>query len=226
MDLKDKSVVILLSGGLDSSTVTGLAKASKTKIFGLSFDYGQRHKKELNSALKIANHFEIEEFKVVKLDLSLWGGSSLTDSKKNLPTNGVEPNKIPNTYVPGRNTIFISVALSYAEAINADLIGLGVNAMDYSGYPDCRPDYIKKFQELANLANKRGREQNPIRLWTPLINLNKENIIQLAFENNVPLEKTWSCYSGGENPCGKCDSCRIRQTAFKRWHSNNIKNEN
>ena len=217
MDLKHKSLVVLLSGGLDSSTVTSIAKNANAKIYGLSFDYGQRHKKELDSALIIAKHFEIEEFKIVKLDLSLWGGSSLTDINKNIPTDGIKTNQIPNTYVPGRNTIFISVALSYAEAINADLIGLGVNALDYSGYPDCRPDYIKKFQELANLANKRGREKNPIKLWTPLIDLNKEKIIQLAFENNVPLNKTWSCYSGNSRPCGDCDSCRIRDQAYQKW---------
>tara|TARA_Y100001968_G_scaffold179041_2_gene163872 strand:- start:984 stop:1658 length:675 start_codon:yes stop_codon:yes gene_type:complete len=217
MKLKNKLVVVLLSGGLDSSTVTGIAKKSNAKIFGLSFDYGQRHKKELNSALKIAKHFDIKEFKVIKLDLSLWGGSSLTDNQQNIPTNGIETNKIPNTYVPGRNTIFISVALSYAEAVDADFIGLGVNALDYSGYPDCRPDYIKKFQELAYLANKRGRENNPIKLWTPLIDLNKEKIFQLAFDNNVPLDKTWSCYSGQAKPCGKCDSCRIRDAAYEKW---------
>ena len=217
MKLKNKLVVVLLSGGLDSSTVTGIAKTSNAKIFGLSFDYGQRHKKELNSALKIAKHFEIQEFKVIKIDLSLWGGSSLTDNQQNIPTNGMEINKIPNTYVPGRNTIFISVALSYAEAVDADFIGLGVNALDYSGYPDCRPDYIKKFQELAYLANKRGRENNPIKLWTPLIDLNKEKIFQLAFDNNVPLDKTWSCYSGQAKPCGKCDSCRIRDAGYEKW---------
>ena len=217
MTLKNKLGVVLLSGGLDSSTVTGIAKKSKARIFGLSFDYGQRHKKELNSALIIAKHFEIQEFKVVKLDLSLWGGSSLTDNQQNIPTNGIETNKIPNTYVPGRNTIFISVALSYAEAVDADFIGLGVNALDYSGYPDCRPDYIKKFQELAYLANKRGRENNPIKLWTPLIDLNKEKIFQLAFDNNVPLDKTWSCYSGQAKPCGKCDSCRIRDAGYEKW---------
>ena len=222
MNLKNKSIVVLLSGGLDSSTVTGIAKHSKARIFGLSFDYGQRHKKELNYASTIAKHFKIEEFKIIKLDLSLWGGSSLTDAQKSIPIDGIQTNKIPNTYVPGRNTIFISVALSYAEAVDADLIGLGVNALDYSGYPDCRPDYIKKFQELADLANKRGRENNPIKLWTPLINLNKEEIIQLAFENNVPLNKTWSCYSGSSKPCGKCDSCRIRDNAYKKWL--NLKN--
>jgi len=217
MSLKNKSIVVLLSGGLDSSTVTGIAKKAKANIYGLSFDYGQRHKKELNSAVIIAKHFEIQEFKIIKLDLSLWGGSSLTDTQKDIPTDGIQNNKIPNTYVPGRNTIFISVALSYAEAIDADYIGLGVNALDYSGYPDCRPDYIKKFQELAQLSNKRGRENNPIKLWTPLIDFNKEEIIELAFENNVPLNKTWSCYSGDSKPCGKCDSCRIRDKAYKQW---------
>ena len=217
MTFNNKSIVVLLSGGLDSSTVTGIAKQSKAKIFGLSFDYGQRHKKELDSASIIAKHFDIEEFKIIKLDLSLWGGSSLTDNQKNIPIEGIQTNKIPNTYVPGRNTIFISVALSYAEAIDADYIGLGVNALDYSGYPDCRPDYIKKFQELADLANKRGRENNPIKLWTPLIDLNKEEIIELAFSNNVPLDKTWSCYSGKSKPCGKCDSCRIRDKAYQKW---------
>ena len=217
MSLKNKSIVVLLSGGLDSSTVTGIAKKAKANIYGLSFDYGQRHKKELNSAVIIAKHFEIQEFKIVKLDLSLWGGSSLTDTQKNIPTDGIQNNKIPNTYVPGRNTIFISVALSYAEAIDADFIGLGVNALDYSGYPDCRPDYIKKFQELAQLSNKRGRENNPIELWTPLIDLNKEEIIELAVSNNVPLDKTWSCYSGNSKPCGKCDSCRIRDKAYQKW---------
>ena len=219
MTFKNKSIVVLLSGGLDSSTVTGIAKQSKAKIFGLSFDYGQRHKKELHSASIIAKHFNIEEFKIMRLDLSLWGGSSLTDTQKNIPTEGVQNNKIPNTYVPGRNTIFISVALSYAEAIDADFIGLGVNALDYSGYPDCRPDYIKKFQELANIANKRGRENNPIQLWTPLIDLNKVEIFQLAFENNVPFKQTWSCYSGNLEPCRKCDSCRIREQAYTKWQN-------
>ena len=217
MELKNKSVVILTSGGLDSSTVAGLAKNSKAKISGLSFDYGQRHNKELEAAKEIANYFEYEELKIIKLDLASWGGSSLTDIQKKIPTNGINTKIIPNTYVPGRNTIFISVALSYAEAINADLIGLGVNALDYSGYPDCRPDYIEQFQKLANLSNKRGRENKPIKLWTPLLNLNKEEIIELAFINNVPIEATWSCYLGGEKPCEKCDSCRIRINAYNKW---------
>ena len=217
MELKNKSVVILTSGGLDSSTVAGLAKNSKAKITGLSFDYGQRHNRELEAAKEIANYFAYEELKIIKLDLASWGGSSLTDTQKKIPTNGINSKIIPNTYVPGRNTIFIAVALSYAEAINADLIGLGVNALDYSGYPDCRPDYIEQFQKLANLSNKRGRENKPIKLWTPLLNLNKEEIIELAFINNVPIEATWSCYLGGEKPCEKCDSCRIRIKAYNNW---------
>ena len=219
MNIAKKSVIILASGGLDSSTVAGIAKNFKAKIYGLSFDYGQRHNKELEAAQKIAKHFEFEDLKIIKIDLSLWGGSSLTDKAKLIPNRGVNKNIIPNTYVPGRNTIFISVALSYAEAIDADLIGLGVNALDYSGYPDCRPDYIEQFQKLAGLANKRGRENKPIKLWTPLIDLNKEEIIEMAFKNNVPIEETWSCYVGGEKPCEKCDSCRIRIKAYKNWLS-------
>ena len=217
MNIEKKSVVILASGGLDSSTVSGIARSYKAKIYGLSFDYGQRHNRELEAAKKIAQHFEFEELKIMKIDLSLWGGSSLIDKEKLIPKSGIDKNIIPSTYVPGRNTIFISIALSYAEAINADLIGLGVNALDYSGYPDCRPDYIRQFQKLANLSNKRGRENKPIKLWTPLLNLNKEEIIRMAFAHDVPIKETWSCYEGGEKPCGECDSCRIRINAYKNW---------
>tara|TARA_B100000900_G_scaffold66103_1_gene51249 strand:+ start:1019 stop:1684 length:666 start_codon:yes stop_codon:yes gene_type:complete len=220
MNIAKKTIIILTSGGLDSSTVAGLARSSKAKIYGLSFDYGQRHSKELEAAKRIAQYFKFEDFKIIKIDLSLWGGSSLTDKQKLIPNKGINKNIIPNTYVPGRNTIFISVALSYAEAINADLIGIGVNALDYSGYPDCRPDYIEQFQRLANLSNRRGRENNPIKLWTPLLDLNKEEIIEMAFDNNVPIEETWSCYEGGSKPCEKCDSCRIRIKAYKNWLSN------
>jgi len=223
VDIRNKVIIVLISGGLDSATVAGLANSSDATIVGLSFDYGQRHKKELEAATKIAHHFHFKEFTIIKLDLSLWGGSSLTDINKEIPMQGLNTNIIPNTYVPGRNTIFISIALSYAEAINADFIGLGVNALDYSGYPDCRPDYIEQFQKLANLSNKRGRENDPIKLWTPLLNLNKEEIIDLAFNNNVPIKDTWSCYVGGDEPCQKCDSCRIRIKAYKNWLSKNKK---
>jgi len=217
MNIRNKLVIILTSGGLDSSTVAGLAKNSHAKIIGLSFDYGQRHKKELEAAKKIAKHFKFSDLKIVKLDLSMWGGSSLTDEEKEIPSEGLNSSIIPSTYVPGRNTIFISVALSFAEAVNADLVGLGVNALDYSGYPDCRPDYIEQFQKLANLSSKRGRDNRPIKLWAPLLNLNKEEIFELAFTNNVPIKETWSCYKGGLIPCQKCDSCRIRIKAYKNW---------
>ncbi len=223
MEIRNKLVLILISGGLDSSTVAGLANSSAANIVGLSFDYGQRHKKELAAAEKIANHFQFKDLKIIKLDLSIWGGSSLTDRNREIPIDGLNTNIIPSTYVPGRNTIFISIALSYAEAINADLIGLGVNALDYSGYPDCRPDYIEQFQKLANLSSKRGRENKPIKLWTPLLNLNKEEIIDLAFNNDVPIKDTWSCYVGGAEPCKKCDSCRIRIKAYESWLSRNKK---
>ena len=219
MNIARRKVIILASGGLDSSTVAGIARSSEAEIYGLSFDYGQRHNKELKAAKKIATHFKFKDLKIIKVNLSLWGGSSLTDKKKQIPNKGINKNIIPNTYVPGRNTIFISIALSFAEAINADLIGLGVNALDYSGYPDCRPDYIQQFQKLANLSNKRGRENKPIKLWTPLLNLNKEEIIEMAFDHNVPFEETWSCYVGGSKPCEKCDSCRIRIKAYKSWLS-------
>ena len=219
MNISQKKIIILASGGLDSSTVAGIARSSEAEIYGLSFDYGQRHNKELQAAKKIAKHFKFKDLKIVKVNLSLWGGSSLTDKKKQIPNKGINKNIIPNTYVPGRNTIFISLALSYAEAINADLIGLGINALDYSGYPDCRPDYIQQFQKLANLSNKRGRENKPIKLWTPLLNLNKEEIIEMAFDHNVPIKETWSCYVGGSKPCEKCDSCRIRIKAYKSWLS-------
>ena len=219
MNITRKKVIILASGGLDSSTVAGIARSSEAEIYGLSFDYGQRHNKELEAAKRISKHFEFEDLKIIKIDLSLWGGSSLTDLTKEIPIAGVDKNIIPNTYVPGRNTIFIAIALSYAEAINADLIGLGVNALDYSGYPDCRPDYIEQFQKLANLSNKRGRENKPIQLWTPLLNFNKEKIIEMAYNHNVPIEETWSCYLGGKTPCEKCDSCRIRIKAYKKWLS-------
>ncbi len=218
MNLNNQSIVVLSSGGLDSSTVAAVAKQSGAKIFGLAFDYGQKHKRELESAKKIAEYFCFEDLKIIKLDLSLWGGSSLTDPNEAIPKTGVKKGSIPNTYVPGRNTIFISVALSYAEAINANWVGLGVNALDYSGYPDCRPDYIKQFQKLAQLSNKRGRENNPIKIWTPLIELNKVEIIQLGIDNGLKVEDTWSCYSGELEPCKECDSCRIRESALDKWH--------
>jgi len=210
--------VILLSGGLDSSTVLYQAKAEGYECYAISFDYQQRHQRELASAQQIAQSAGVVEHQVVKFDLSLWGGSALTDRKINLPhdrsLNQMSEN-IPITYVPARNTIFLSFALGYAETVNASRVYIGVNALDYSGYPDCRPDYIAAMQDVFRLGTKQGREGNPITINSPLIHLKKTEIIQLGNRLRVPWEKTWSCYAGEEKACGVCDSCKLRLAAFK-----------
>ncbi len=208
--------IALLSGGIDSATATGLAIEAGQEVIGLSFDYGQRHSKELKAASKLAQHFKLREHQTIHIDLAQWGGSSLTDLKQPIPDQGVIPSIIPTTYVPGRNTVFIAIALSFAEARKATQIVLGINAMDYSGYPDCRPDYLDSFQKLANLASKAGREGNAAKLWAPLINWNKTKILEEALRLNIPIHETWSCYSGLNTPCGICDSCRIKDEALKK----------
>ena len=208
--------IALLSGGLDSATAAAIAKKKGHEVLGLSFNYGQRHIRELKAAVAIANYLNLAEHQIIDVDLSTWGGSSLTDLNKRIPNKGVKANLIPNTYVPGRNTVFIAIGLSMAEAVGANQIVLGINAMDYSGYPDCRPDYIEAYQSLANLSNKAGREGKGIKLWAPLINLEKTEILKEALNLNVPVEMTWSCYSEKDSPCGVCDSCRIRDAALKK----------
>ncbi len=211
---KNKTIA-LLSGGLDSSTAAAMAIDAGKTVIGLSLNYGQRHHKELEAANSIARHLGISEHHTLNINLGLWGGSSLTDLKQDIPQKGIEKDVIPNTYVPYRNTVFISIGLSLAEARGASELVLGINAMDYSGYPDCRPDYLKTFQELANLASKVGREGNGPKLWAPLINWKKIEIAREALRLGLPIEKTWSCYQGNRKPCGKCDSCRLRDEAFK-----------
>ncbi len=206
--------IALLSGGIDSATAASMALEAGQKVIGLSFDYGQRHLKELLAAEALANDLNLEDHLTIKIDLSSWGGSSLTDKSQTIPTKGIQKNTIPNTYVPGRNTIFIAIGLSLAEARGANQIALGINAMDYSGYPDCRPDYLEAYQELASLSSRVGREDKGIKLWAPLINWEKAKIFKEALRLKIPIEKTWSCYQGGIKPCGKCDSCRIRDTAL------------
>jgi 7-cyano-7-deazaguanine synthase len=209
--------VILLSGGLDSSTVLYQAKAHGCECYALSFDYQQRHRKELNSAMLIAQAAGVVEHQVVNFDLRLWGGSALTDNKIDLPLErsfDEMSQNIPVTYVPARNTIFLSFALGYAEAIAAKRVYIGVNALDYSGYPDCRPDYIQAMQEVFRLGTKQGREGNPTQIVAPLIHLKKTEIIQLGNALGVPWDLTWSCYAGGDAACGVCDSCRLRLAAF------------
>ncbi len=217
-----ETCIALLSGGLDSATATALAIEKGYKVLGLSFDYGQRHRKELKAAKQLSNHFGLETHHIIQVDLSMWGGSALTDKNQKLPSDGVKEGVIPNTYVPGRNTVFIAIGLSLAEATNSKKVILGINAMDYSGYPDCRPDYLDAFQLLANLASKSGREGKSTELWAPLIDLSKVQIMKEAMRLKIPINKTWSCYSGNDEPCGICDSCRIRNEAMKKLNHSNL----
>lgn len=209
-----KKAVVLLSGGLDSATATAQAIADGYAPIALSFRYGQRHGRELVAAKIVASHLGINEHFIVDVNLAQWGGSSLTDTQQALPQDGVEPDVIPSTYVPGRNTVFISLALSLAEAQDAEAIYLGINAVDYSGYPDCRPEYLEAFQTLASLSSKVGVEGKPIELKAPLVMDSKVDIVRRAVALGVPIPETWSCYAGGDKPCGKCDSCRIRDQAL------------
>jgi 7-cyano-7-deazaguanine synthase len=209
--------VILLSGGLDSSTVLYQARADGCECYAISFDYQQRHRRELQSAMFVAQSVGVVQHQIVNFDLRLWGGSALTDEEIALPqarSLDEMSQSIPVTYVPARNTIFLSFALGYAETIGAQRVYIGVNALDYSGYPDCRPDYIQAMQEVFRLGTKQGREGQPIDIIAPLINLKKTEIIQIGNQLGVPWELTWSCYAGGDQACGVCDSCRLRLAAF------------
>jgi 7-cyano-7-deazaguanine synthase len=209
--------VILLSGGLDSTTVLYQARVDGFDCYALSFDYQQRHQKELAAARKVAQMAQVAEHRVVAFDLRSWGGSALTDSSIDLPIDrdlGQMAQEIPVTYVPARNTIFLSFALAYAEAIQASRVYLGVNALDYSGYPDCRPEYIAAMQQVFDLGTKQGLSGNGIQIAAPLVNLHKTEIIQLGNRLGVSWADTWSCYDGGELACGVCDSCQLRLAAF------------
>jgi 7-cyano-7-deazaguanine synthase len=209
--------VILLSGGLDSTTVLYQALVDGFDCYALSFDYQQRHRKELAAAQKIAQIAQVSEHRVVAFDLRCWGGSALTDSSIELPIDrdlGQMAEEIPVTYVPARNTIFLSFALAYAEAIQASRVYLGVNALDYSGYPDCRPEYLAAMQQVFDVGTKQGLGGNGIQIAAPLVNLHKTEIIQLGNRLGVSWADTWSCYNGGALACGVCDSCQLRLAAF------------
>ena len=208
------TAIALLSGGLDSATAAALAQEAGLRVIGLSFDYGQRHRRELEAAAAVADALQLAEHHTIAVDLAAWGGSALTDPAMAVPNGGLQTGVIPSTYVPGRNTVFIAIGLSLAEARGAERLVLGVNAVDYSGYPDCRPDYLEAFQQLADLASKAGREGHGTRLWAPLVQWSKTRIVQEALRLGVPIAQTWSCYSGGTQPCGVCDSCRIRDAAL------------
>ncbi|HWE70368.1 MAG TPA: 7-cyano-7-deazaguanine synthase QueC [Acidimicrobiales bacterium] len=205
--------LVVLSGGLDSTVCMALAEAETgTPPLGLTFDYGQRHRNELDHAAGVAGYFHSEHL-VVELDTSAWGGSALTDPSMVIPKGGTEEG-IPSTYVPARNSIFLSVALGVAEARGLDAVWIGVNAIDYSGYPDCRPEFIDAFRGVAATGQKRGVEGNPIQIRTPLIELTKADIVRLGIEHRAPLHLTWSCYQGEERPCGVCDACLLRARGF------------
>jgi 7-cyano-7-deazaguanine synthase len=209
--------LVVLSGGLDSTVCMAVAAADHPAgVVALSFDYGQRHRVELDRAAQVAAHYRAEHL-VVRLDASRWGGSALTDSGIDVPEPaGPEAagDDIPVTYVPARNLIFLSVAAGVAEARGADDIYLGVNALDYSGYPDCRPEFVRAFEAAAALALKRGVEGHPIVVRTPLVALRKAEIVRLGLELEAPMHLTWSCYRGAERPCGHCDACALRAKGF------------
>lgn len=210
-----KTAIVLLSGGLDSATCLAVAKDSGFDVIAVSFLYGQKHSSELNAAKALAEKHEVKKHVIFPIDVSVFSGSSLTDASLTVPTDREEG--IPNTYVPARNTIFLSVALGFAEVYQADAIYIGANAVDYSGYPDCRPEYISAFGQLANLATKRSVEGAKLEIMTPLINLTKARIISLGTDLGVDYALTVSCYNADEQglACGKCDSCYYRRQGFE-----------
>ncbi|MGZ4958068.1 MAG: 7-cyano-7-deazaguanine synthase QueC [Methylomonas sp.] len=209
-----KTAIILLSGGLDSITVLALAQQQGYACYALSFDYGQRHNAELEAAKKIAEHYRVVDHKIIKLGLGSIGGSALTDEHIDVPMSPQQG--IPVTYVPARNTIFLSFALGWAEVLDCHDVFIGVNAVDFSGYPDCRPEFIKAFQDMANLATKAGVEGKSIQIHAPLIKLSKAEIIQEGLALGVDYAMTVSCYAADRQgrACGRCDACRLRAAGF------------
>ena len=207
--------VILLSGGLDSTTALAIAKEQNYDCYALSFDYGQKQRSELESSISIAKKSNVIEHRIMKISLSDIGGSALTDKSIDVPKH-VESDEIPITYVPARNTIFLSFALAWAEVVNSQTIFIGVNALDYSGYPDCRPEFIEAFENMANLATKQSVEGNRIQIRTPLINMTKAEIITKGLSLGVDYSETTSCYDANAlgEACGECDACVLRKNGF------------
>jgi 7-cyano-7-deazaguanine synthase len=210
-----KPAVVLLSGGIDSTTTLAIAIAEGYDPYALSFDYGQRHHIETEAAQRVADSLGTKQHRVAKIDLRVFGGSALTDDAIAVPS---QPSSgIPVTYVPARNTIFLALALAYAEVSDADVIFIGVNAIDYSGYPDCRPEFIEAFESMANVGTKAGVHGRRFQIHTPLIKLSKADIIRKGFELGVDLSLTHSCYDPSREgfACGECDSCLLRLKAFR-----------
>jgi len=209
-----RGAVVLVSGGLDSATCLAIARSEGYSCFALSFDYGQRHQVELNAARKVASSIGVQEHNIFRLDLRGFSGSALTDTSVPVPHQSTDG--IPVTYVPARNTIFLSIALGWAEVLNIQDIYIGVNAVDYSGYPDCRPEFIKAFENMAQLATKQSVEGRHFKIHTPLINLSKADIIRKGTSLGVDYAQTISCYDPDDkgHACGQCDSCRLRSAGF------------
>lgn len=217
MESSNEKCIVLLSGGLDSATVAAIMRAKGFDLYGISFDYQQRHKVELEKAKKLAESMQFLEHKTIHIDLRAFGGSALTDDRIAVPKSGSQPDEIPVTYVPARNTIFLSFALAFAEVRGCQHIAIGVNAVDYSGYPDCRPEFIAAFEALANCATKAAVLGERMTLHTPLIDLTKREIIDTGLKLGVDYGLTSSCYDPLPEgfACGECDSCRIRMSAFE-----------
>lgn len=213
--MRGRSAIVLVSGGLDSATVLAIARQQGYVCRALSFDYGQRHRSELEAAREVTRELGAVEHRIMTIDFAGIGGSALTDPGIAVPDSPTEG--IPVTYVPARNTVFLALALGWAEVADAEAIFIGVNALDYSGYPDCRPEYIAAFRQMANLATKAGVEGHPVRIETPIISLNKAQIIQRGVELGVDYSLTVSCYQADDEgrACGVCDSCRLRREGFK-----------
>jgi 7-cyano-7-deazaguanine synthase len=214
MQMSEQKAVILLSGGLDSATVLAMARAQGLACYTMSFDYGQRHRAELQAAERVSRQLGAVEHKVIRMDLAGIGGSALTDATIAVPEEAGEG--IPVTYVPARNTLFLSLALGWAEVLDAPQIFIGVNAVDYSGYPDCRPEFVEAFEQLANLATRAGVEGRPFSIRAPLQDLSKAQIIREGVRLGVDYAATVSCYQADDDgrACGRCDSCRLRAAGF------------
>jgi 7-cyano-7-deazaguanine synthase len=208
--------VVLLSGGMDSATCLALASRDRPPVHALTVDYGQRHARESRSARAIARHFGVRRHALVRVPLGPLLDSALTQPRRRLPTGGPRPRRIPSTYVPARNTILLAIALGYAESHGLESIYLGANAIDYSGYPDCRPEFLRAFERVARLGTKRGVETGRgFRIVAPLLRLSKADIVRRGDRLGVPWELTWSCYAGRDRPCGRCDACRLRARGFR-----------
>lgn len=209
---------MLLSGGIDSAVAGAIARSEGYELYALTVDYGQRHSKEIRAARQVAVGLGVSEHKVLRVDIGQFGGSALTDSKLRVPKSrrGKDIGEgIPITYVPARNTVLLGLGLSWAEAIDAGAVFIGAHAVDYSGYPDCRPEFIEAFQKVSALGTKKGVQGRAVRIKAPLVRMGKVDIIKRGRKLGVPFKLTWSCYSGGEKACGACDSCIIRLRAFR-----------